>query len=319
MIFYKLILVESVTKSNYLQTFLEIEFVASLKIGQIVEIFEPDNNPINWLKKNEIKQKTFGEIVAIDTQKVRIMVLGDFAKSINSLVDVSPEFLSFSPSVLGRFWCFSGFLETKWQNEEIQKQLLGSKLLEGKTVNYNQNLNWKMSDKSPNSPSNSSNSVQIYSFENDTENQKIINLTLAKNLAIITLNQKNILDLGQDHNFGQNCQNIITQIKTQTLQPIFIILIHTLDELELKNFYFELAKNQNLFNCFLIISQNQSQNQFLAKKAKKLAQFFQETLSKSIFIISDLDNSANQIENFQSPNLEFIDHFVDHNLENSLT
>lgn len=308
MIFYKPILVESVTKSNYLQTFLEIEFVASFKIGQIVEIFEPDNNPINWLKKNEIKQKTFGEIVAIDTQKVRIIVLGDFAKSINSLVDVSPEFLSFSPSVLGRFWCFSGFLETKWQNEEIQKQLLGSKLLEGKTVNYNQNLNWKMSDKSPNSPSNSSNSVQIYSY-----------LTLAKNLAIITLNQKNILGLGQDHNFGQNCQNIITQIKTQTLQPIFIILIHTLDELELKNFYFELAKNQNLFNCFVIMSQNQSQNQFLAKKAKKLAQFFHETLSKSIFIISDLDNSVNQIENFQSPNLEFIDHFVDHNLENSLT
>lgn len=332
MIFYRPLLIENVKEDFVEKTFLEIDFGVNFRLGQVVEICESENNLAILEEKILQKSPILGQIIEINPQKARIIILGldNFNKSLDSfLVKISDFEFSFSPSLLGRFWSTSGFLEEDWQNEEIQGQLLGSKLLAGKSVNYNKKpLNWQ-SEKFINNKSfeNIPNSIfvsnKVFNL-NSEKNQKItINWQVKienskihsqdsgqreeqlKSFSEIIFGQQNELNLS-NFNFSQNCNFIISQIKTQIPQPVFVIITQTLDNLDLKNFYFQLAKSYNLFNSLVIVGNNKEQNNFLKTKATKIVKFFGEVLQKSVFLISDSkpESLDNLIENYKEKTKE---------------
>ncbi len=318
MIFYRPLLIETVKENSVEKIFVEIDSGANFWLGQVVEICELENI-LSILEENTLqKSPILGQIIEINPQKIRIIVLSldNFNKSLHSfLVKVFDSEFSFSPSLLGRFWSFFGFLEEDWQNEEMESQLLGSKLLAGKVVNYNKKpLDWQnnqiyknkkvknilksisnqISVSNTNSNSNLQRNKRIainwqekiknpktYSQDSGQQNKQL------KSFSEIILGQQNELKL-PNFDFSENCNFIISQVKTQIPQPVFVILTQTLDNLELKNFYFQLAKSYNLFNCLVIVGDNKEQNNFLNMKAVKISQFFGEVLQKSVFLISDL-------------------------------
>ena len=319
MIFHRPFLIEQ--KLNFSteidETFLEIRFSPSFVIGQVVEIFNLADLTAYFLTESKKVLKIWGKVIEIDTDKIRIMVMSKLIWTIDEILVTNSEdvFPIFNPSLLGRFWSMSsGFLENKWQEEEVHEQLLGSKLLEGKKVNYKQTpLNWNI-DKFFNSQTDNQNGKQhdlVLRHFNDNFKQILAqnyhqksknNLTQVfedwqdlENTLLETKNKSSIFHfkisnhpkiLSPKYTFTQNCGHLITKIKEFLPQPIFIILSQNCDEAELKNFYFQMSNEVHLFNCFVIVSENQTQNTFLTEKSLEITNFFEEVLQKSVFLIS---------------------------------